>query len=252
MILVAAIKLLVLNSVCAAEIRVMNSGGFSAAYRVLGPEFERASGHRLMTVWGASMGETPDAIPVRLHRGEHADVLIMVGTALDQLIAKGTVTCDIRIDLGRSGIGMAVRKGASRPDISTVDAFKRALLAAKSIAYSDSASGVYVSTVLFQRLAIAGNIMGKSRKIEAEPVGNVVARGEVELGFQQISELLPVPGIDVVGPLPLEIQKTTMFSACSSKAAASPAAARELVKFLSAPTAAPAILNSGLEPVYGK
>lgn len=251
-LVVALINLVLGGTACGAEIRVMNSGGFTAAYRVLAPEFERVTGHRLVTAWGASMGETPDAIPVRLHRGEHADVLIMVGSALDQLIEKGQAACDVRVDLAGSGIGMAVRKGSARPKIGTVEAFKRALLDAKSIAYSDSASGVYLSTVLFQRLGVADTIRGKSRKIEGEPVGNVVARGEAELGFQQISELLPVPGIDVVGPLPPEIQKTTMFSACSSKTATTPDAARALVRFLSSPAAAPAIINSGLEPLGNK
>lgn len=249
MIIVAAINLLVAGNVCGAEIRVMNSGGFSAAYRILAQEFERLSGHHLLTSWGASMGETPDAIPVRLKRREQADVLIMVGSALDRLIEQGSVSCDIRVDLARSGIGMAVRKGASRPDISTVDAFKRTLLAAQSIAYSDSASGVYLSTVLFQRLGIADTVLKKSRKIEGEPVGNVVARGEAELGFQQISELLPVQGIDLVVPLPMEIQKITLFSACSSTSAKYPNAAQALVKYLAAPSAAAAILKSGMEPL---
>lgn len=196
-----------------AEIKVMNSGGFTAAYRDLAPECERATGNKLDTAWGPSMGTTPDAIPVRIKRGEPVDVLIMVGYALGDLIKDGKVVADSRVDLARSGIGMAVRAGASKPDISSVDAFKRALLEAKSIAYSDSASGVYVSSELFQRLGIADQVVGKSKMIPAEPVGAVVARGEAEIGLQQASELLPVPGIDYVGPLPAELQKITVFSA---------------------------------------
>src|SRR5258705_13837657 len=139
----------------AAEVRVMISGGLTAAYKVLVPEFERATGHRVLTAYGPSMGTTVNAIPVRLERGEPVDVLIMVGYALDDLVKKGKVIADSRVDLVKSPIGIAVKSGALRPDISTADAIKRALLAAKSIAYSDSASGVYVSTEMFAKLGIA-------------------------------------------------------------------------------------------------
>ncbi len=252
MIVAVVITLLMAGQICAADIRVMNSGGFSAAYRALTPQFERLSGHHLVTSWGASMGSTPDAIPLRLQRGEQADVLIMVGSALQQLVDQGKVTCDVQVDLARSGIGMAVRHGSPKPDISTVEAFKRTLLAAQSIAYSDSASGVYLATVLFPRLDQGDAIINKSRKIEGEPVGKVVARGEAELGFQQVSELLPIPGIELVGQLPPEIQKITLFSACANSKATMPEAARALVKFLASPAATGAIIKSGLEPLQGK
>ncbi len=144
---------------------------------------------------------------------------------------------------------MAVRAGAPKPDISSPAALKRALLQAKSIAYSDSASGVYVSTELFQRLGIADQVKGKSRMIPAEPVGAVVARGEAEIGFQQMSELLPVAGIDLVGPLPSEVQKITVFSAGVATSAKEPQAARALIRFLASPEAAPAISKTGLEPM---
>jgi len=233
----------------AAEIKVMNSGGFAAAYRDLAPEFERATGNTVATAWGPSMGVAPDAIPMRLQRGEPVDVLIMVGYALGDLIKQGKVVADSRVDLARSKIGMAVRAGAPKPDISSVEAFKRALIAAKSIAYSDSASGVYVSTQLFQRLGIADEVLPKSREIKSERVGNVVARGEAEIGFQQISELLPVQGIDFVGPLPPELQKITVFSAGVAVGAKDPSAAKALIEFLASPAAVPAIKKSGLEPV---
>jgi molybdate transport system substrate-binding protein len=232
-----------------AEIKVMNSGGFTAAYRDLAPECERATGNKLDTAWGPSMGTTPDAIPVRIKRGEPVDVLIMVGYALGDLIKDGKVVADSRVDLARSGIGMAVRAGAPKPDISSVDAFKRALLEAKSIAYSDSASGVYISSELFQRLGITDQVAGKSKMIPAEPVGAVVARGEAEIGLQQASELLPVPGIDYVGPLPAELQKITVFSAGVAAGAKEPDAARALIKCLASPAATAAIKKSGLEPV---
>lgn len=226
----------------------MVSGGFAAAYSELAPAFERRTGHHLTTIWGASMGTTPEAIPVRLERGERADVLIMVGRALERLDGQKKVTCSLRIDLAKSGIGVAVRKGAPRPDISTLDAFRKTLLAASSIAYSDSASGEYLSKVLFPRLGLAGKIEAKSRKIEGEPVGQVVARGAAELGFQQVSELLPVPGIELLGALPAEVQEWTVFSAGANAKSADPAAAQALVNFLASPEAAAAIRKSGMEP----
>lgn len=233
----------------AAEIKVMNSGGFAAAYLELAPEFERATGNTITTAWGPSMGVAPDAIPMRLRRGEPVDVLIMVGYALGDLIKQGKVIADSRVDLARSKMGMAVRAGAPKPDISSVEAFKRALIAARSIAYSDSASGVYVSTELFQRLGIADAVLPKSKEVKSERVGNVVARGEAEIGFQQISELLPVQGIDLVGPLPPELQKITVFSAGVAVGAKDPSAAKALLEFLASPAAIPAIKKSGLEPI---
>jgi len=232
-----------------AEIRVMNSGGFAAAYVDLAPEFERSTENKVITAWGPSMGTAPDAIPVRMGRGEPVDVLIMVGSALGDLIKQGKVIADSRVDLARSGIGMAVRAGAPKPDIGSVEALKRALIEAKSIAYSDSASGVFVSTELFQRLGIADQVMSKSKQIISERVGNVVARGEAEIGFQQISELLPVAGIDFVGPLPNELQRITVFSAGIAVGAKEPDAAKALIKFLASPAAIPAIRKSGLQPV---
>jgi molybdate transport system substrate-binding protein len=153
------------------------------------------------------------------------------------------------VPLARSSIGMAVRAGAPRPDISSVAALKRALLQAKSIAYSASVSGDYLSTELFQRLGIAGEVLPKSRRIEGERVGAVLARGEAEIGFQQISELLPEAGIDIVGPLPAEVQKVSVFSAGVAAASKNPGAAYELIQFLASPNAAEAITRSGLEPL---
>src|SRR6202167_2413823 len=193
-----AAALVLAGSAHAAEVRVMISGGLTAAFKALVPEFERTTGNKVITVYGPSMGTTTNAIPVRLERGEPADVLILVGYALEDLIKQGKVVADSRVDLVKSPIGIAVRSGAPKPDISTADAVRRALLAAKSIAYSDSASGVYVSTEMFQKLGIADAMKDKARKIPAEPVAGVVARGDAEIGFQQISEMLPVPGIDIV------------------------------------------------------
>jgi molybdate transport system substrate-binding protein len=233
----------------AAEVRVMISGGLTAAYKELVPQFERATGNKVITAYGPSMGTTVNAIPIRLERGEPADVLIMVGYALGDLIDKGRVAADSRVDLVTSPIGMAVRAGAPKPDISSTDALKRTLLAAKSIAYSDSASGVYISTELFQKLGIADQVKGKHRAIPAEPVGGVVARGDAELGFQQISELKPVAGIDIVGQLPPEVQKITVFSAGIASVSKEPEAGKALIKFLASPAAAEVIIKSGMEPI---
>lgn len=198
------------------------------------------------------MGTTHNAIPSRLERGEVIDVVIMAGQALADLIEHGKVRADSRVDLVQSKIGMAVKAGAPKPDIATVDALKRTLLAAKSIAYSDSASGVYLSTELFPKLGIADQIKGKTRKIEADPVGGVVAKGEAEIGFQQISELRPVKGIDIVGPLPAGAQRITVFAAGIPVSSTQPEPAKGLIRWLASPAAYTTIRKSGLEPIKGK
>ena len=233
----------------AAEVRVMISGGLTAAYKVLVPEFERVTGHKVLTAYGPSMGTTANAIPVRLERGEPADVLIMVGYALDDLARQGKVIADSRVNLVKSPIGIAVKAGAPKPDIGSADAVRRALLAAKTIAYSDSASGVYVSTEMFDKLGIKDAMKDKARKIPATPVGEIVAHGDAEIGFQQISELRAVEGIDIVGPLPDEIQKITVFSAGIATVAKEPDAGKALIKFLASPAARPEIVKSGMDPI---
>jgi molybdate transport system substrate-binding protein len=246
------VALLLLSSVFHAaaradEIQVVTSGGFTAAYLELVPEYEGATHTKLVTQFGPSMGTTHNAIPVRLERGEAIDVVIMAGPALDELIKQGKVRPGSRVDLVQSSIGMAVKAGAPKPDISTVEALKKTLLAAKSVAYSDSASGVYLSTELFPKLGIADQIKAKSKKIEADPVGGVVATGEFEIGFQQISELRPVKGIDIVGPLPPGAQRVTVFAAGIPTTSTHPDAAKELIQWLASPAAYSAIKKSGLE-----
>jgi molybdate transport system substrate-binding protein len=240
---------LLANAADAAEVRVMISGGLTAAYNALVPEFERLTGNKVITAYGPSMGTTVNAIPIRLERGEPADVLIMVGYALGDLVKQGKVVADSRVDLVKSPIGIAVRSGAPKPDISSADAVKRALLAAKSVAYSDSASGVYVSTEMFGKLGIADAMKDKAKKIPATPVGEIVARGEADLGLQQIAELRPVSGIDVVGPLPPDLQRITVFSAGIAMVSREPDAGRALIKFLASPAASAAIIKSGMEPI---
>ena len=235
-----------------AEIRVITSGAFTEAYKQLAPEFEKTSGHKVISNYGASMGNAPDSIPSRLARGEPVDVLIMAGPALDDLIKQGKVMPGSRVDLVRSSIGFAVKSGAPKPDISTLAKLKQTLLDAKSIAYSASASGVYFSTVLVQKLGVADQVLPKSKRILSERVGTVVARGEAELGLQQVSELVPIPGIDYIGPLPDEVQQNTFFSAGIVVGAKEPDAARAMIKFFTSAAAAPTIAKTGLEPITAK
>jgi molybdate transport system substrate-binding protein len=232
----------------AEELHVMISGGLTAAYNALAPQFERETGHKLVTSYGASMGATPTAIPARLARGEPADVVILARSALDALVQDRRVAKGSEVDLVRSAIGLAVKAGAPVPDISTVEGLKRTLLNARSIAYSDSASGVYVSTELFKRLGIE-QVASKARMIPGTPVGEVVARGEAEVGLQQMSELMAVSGIQLAGPLPDAVQRVTIFSAGVSTTSKSPAGARKLIEFLSSSKAWEAIRRSGIEPI---
>ena len=244
-----AILLLLPAAASAAEVHVMISGGLSAAYSALVPEFEKATGNKVITAYGPSMGTTVNAIPVRLERGEPADVLILVGYALDDLVKQGKAVS--RVDLVNSKIGVAVKAGAPRPDISSAEAIKRALLAAKTVAYSDSASGVYISTEMFDKLGIAAEMKDKAKKIPATPVAEIVAKGEAEIGMQQISELKAIAGVDIVGPLPEALQKVTVFSAGIATVSKEPEAAKALIKFLASPSARETIVNSGLEPIEG-
>jgi len=231
----------------AAEIKVMMSAGFSAAYRDLVPDFERATGHKIVTTRGPSMGDRPEAVPNRIARGEPADVVIVNSEAIDRLIADGKLVAASRTELAHALIGAVVREGAPKPDISTVETLKRTLLEVKSIAYSDSGSGVYLSTVLFPRLGVAERIKDKSKMIPGS-VAQTVARGEHELGFQTMSELLPVKGVDQLGPIPAETQAIQSFSAAVAAGAKEPTAGSALIEYLSSSAAAPAIIKSGMVP----
>ena len=226
------------------EIKVLASIALKSAYLELAPQFERTSGHKLATEWAGT-----DPIMKRLQAGESADLVIAPEKLIDELIALGRIARGSRADIARSAVGVAVKKGAPRPDISSSDALKRALLAAKSIAYSSGPSGVYLAG-LFRRMGIAGELR---QKVTQTPpgtfVGEVVARGEAEIGFQQVAELLHVgSAIDFVGPLPPDIQQVTVFSGGIHAAAKAPAAARELLRFLAGPDAAAVIRKKGMEP----
>ena len=247
--------LLAAGSAFAADVQVMISSGFYGAYSELGPAFERASGHHLVTTRGPSMGDSPESIPARLARGEIADLVILDGNAAEELGQKGLVRAESKIELARSLIGMVVREGAAKPDIGSVESFRQTLLAAKSIAYSDSGSGTYLSTTLFAKLGIAEQVAPKSRKVRGppsgEPVAAVVARGEAEIGFQQVSELIHVPGISFVGAIPAELQPKFSFAAALTSTARQPDAAAALIRFLASPEAAPVIRKAGLAPPAG-
>ena len=214
------------SAASAADIKVMISAGFFKVYAELGPAFEKSTGHKLVTTRGPSLGDSPEAIPTRLARGEQADVLIMDGHGADILDTRDLIRAGSRMPLAESFIGMVVRAGQPKPDISTVEGLRKTLLAAKSIAYSDSSSGTYLSTVGFKKLGVADEIAGRTRKVRGppsgEPVAAVVARGEAEIGFQQVAELINVPGADFVGTVPAEIQPPTFSSARCRRARNSP------------------------------
>ena len=249
---IALVALSAVRPAFAADIHVMISSGFYGVYSEMAPAFEHASGHHLITTRGPSMGDSPEAIPARLARGEAADVVILDGGSADELARKGLLRAGSKVELARSLIGMVVREGDAKPDIGSVESFRQTLLAAKSIAYSDSGSGTYLSTKLFPRLGLADQIAGKSRKVRGppsgEPVAAVVARGEAEIGFQQVSELIHVPGISFVGTIPAELQPVFSFAGALTDTARQGEAATALIRFLASAEARPVILKAGLVP----
>jgi molybdate transport system substrate-binding protein len=227
----------------AARITVLASNAVKEALAELVPEFERASPHRVVTVWGG----TPD-ISARIGDGEVCDLVILPDARIDTLIAQGRLKAGGRVDIARSGIGVAVSAGARRPDISSAAALKAALLAARAIVLSSGPSSLYLAD-LFQRLGIAAAIRSKIVQIgPGLPVAAALARGEGEIGFTQVSELKSAPGIDFLGPLPAEIQHITVWSAGLHAAAPAPEGAAALVEFLRGPDAADVIKRSGMEP----
>ncbi len=235
--------LMLAGTAAAAEIQVIASVAFREVYLELVPQFEQMHKHKVV----ASFSSSPD-IMKRAKAGESADLFILASGSVDELIKLGRIVPGSRVDLAKSGMGIAVHTGAPKPDISSSDAVKRALLAAKSIGYSSGTSGAYI-TELFQQMGIADELKPKLRQAPlGVPVGELIARGEVEIGFHQMSELLPVAGIDILGPLPADIQQFTVYSAGVSTGAKTPDAAKELAKFLTAPGTVPLIRKKGMEP----
>jgi molybdate transport system substrate-binding protein len=227
----------------AAEIRVIGSPGTRAPYTQLVPGFEKATGNKVVTVWGGV-----NEVAKRVGDGETADVVMLPAPQIDGLIKQGKLIPESRVDVAKSGIGVAVRAGAPKIDISSAEGIKKALLAAKTIAYSTGPSGVHIEA-LIRQWGLADQL--KSKIVPPRPnvpIGEVVASGDAEIGFQQVSELLPVKGIDYLGPLPPDIQEITVFSAGVHKSAGAADAGRALLKFLTAPEAAPIIKKTGMEP----
>ncbi|RAI42945.1 extracellular solute-binding protein [Rhodoplanes roseus] len=242
-LMAAALASLVAFVADAAELRVISTQAPEQAYRALVPEFEKASGHKVTTVFSGTVD-----IDRRLASGEIYDVLIMARPSIDAHTASGKVVADSRIDLARSGIVLAVRAGTPRPDIGTTDAFKKTLLSAKSIGYSTGPSGVYLIK-LFQRLGITDEIKGKLVQTPTGVfVGSILSNGEVEIGLQQVSELIAFPGCDIVGPLPADIQQMTQFTGSVMVGAKEVAAAREWLKYLVSPAGAAAFRKTGMDP----
>jgi molybdate transport system substrate-binding protein len=227
----------------AAEIKVLASNAIKEAYLELVPQFEKSSENKVVTTWAGTVD-----IMKRMAAGETFDLVIMAGASLDELVKRGNIVPGSRVDLVKSGVGVAVRTGAPKPDISSGDALKKTLLAAKSVGLSTGPSGVYVAG-LFQRMGIADEIKPKLKQVPpGVPVGTIIASGEAEIGFQQVSELIHVSGIDYIGPLPADVQHITVFSGGIHAGAKQPDAAKALVKFITAPAAVPVIKKHGLEP----
>jgi molybdate transport system substrate-binding protein len=227
----------------AAEINVISTQATEEAYKELVAQFEKASGHKVTTFFSGTLN-----VQKKLAAGEPYDLILMAGPAIDEQIKLGKAVAGSRVDIAKSGTGLAVRKGAAKPDISSADALKKTLLTAKSIGYSTGPSGLYMLSV-FEKLGIAEQVKGKLKQTPSGVfVGTLIASGDAEIGFQQISELVHFAGIDYVGPLPGELQRMTMFSTGIHSGAKQADAARALVKFLTAPAAAAVIRKHGLEP----
>ena len=231
------------------EFSVMTSGAFTAAHLALTPQLARITNKKIITA-STSVGTGDGSIPNRLKRGEVVDIVIVADDLLQQLMTDGLVQREGYTRVARSTIGMAVRAGAPKPDISTAAALKQTLLQAKSIGYSASVSGQYLTTELLQRLGIANEVLPKCRQITGgERTGAVCARGDVELAFQQISELLPVPGIAHITPLPADLQKVAAFGVGIAATCPDAALARQVITFLASLEAAPTIAKTGMEPL---
>jgi molybdate transport system substrate-binding protein len=239
----ALVAMLFGSAAQAAEIKVIGSPGFREAYNALVPQFEKATGNHVTTIW-----DGVNNVATRVAAGETADVVILPVAQIEELIRKGRLVTGSRVDVAKSGIGVAVKTGAEKPDLRSGETLKAALLKAKSIAHSTGPSGVHMARLL-QQWGIADAVKTKIIIAPSDtPVGDMLARGQAEIGFQQVSELIHIKGIDYLGPLPDDVQEVTVFAAALHEFASAPNAAKALVEFLSAPAAAPAIRKSGMEP----
>lgn len=231
------------SSALAAEIKVLSTQATEDAYKELVPQFEKASGHKVTTVFTGTLGANK-----RLADGETYDLLIMSSASIDEHLKSGKLAAGSRVDLAKSGVGIGVKAGAAKPDISSVEALKKTLLAAKSIGYSTGPSGIYIVS-LFDKLGIADAVKPKLKQTPTGVfVGTLIASGEAEIGVQQVSELSHFPGVDYVGPLPEAVQRYTTFSSGVPADAKQAEAAKALVKFITAPAAAEAYQKRGMQP----
>ena len=229
-----------------AEIKVLTAGAFKQVLLALLPAFEQQTGHKVSVD-----NDTVGALTKRIDGGETFDLAVLTPAAVDDLAPKGKFVAGSRKNLARVGVGVVVKEGAPKPDIGSVDAFKKALLAAKSVAYIDPAaggsSGIYVAGLL-DKLGIAGEVKPKAKLIPGGAVAQHIANGEAELGIHQISEILPVKGATLVGPLPAEIQNYTVYAAGLGANAKESAAAKMLLDALSGPAGAEVLKSKGMEP----
>lgn len=232
------------------EITVFCSGACYAVMEELGPAFESLSGRKVRLVSASSMGSSPESIPSRLREGQYADLLIMAASELDNLVAQGLARAGSRVDLVHSKIGMVVQAGCPRPDIRTKESFEQVLLNAKSIGYSASASGRYLAKEGFAKLGQPryDQVMAKAKEVVKDRVGTWVARGDLEIGFQQVSELLPVSGTEYCGTIPPPYQQVTIFSIGVAASSRQPEEVRSLIDYLTSPSASATIRRWGMEP----
>jgi len=242
-VVIALAAVFALPTASFAQVKVILSGGFSAAYRELLPEFERTSGITVTTTSGGFQGDGPNTIGAQLRRGVPADVVIMNRAGLSQLIAEGRIVAGTNVDLAQTYLGVAVRAGAPKPDISTVDAFKQTLLRAKSVTFDSSTTGIYLTTTLFPRLGIAGEMAGKSTTSGVA----AVASGDAEIAVQPVSEILPVKGVDLIGTIPADVQYVAVFSAAVVAGSKETDASKRLIAFLASEGATAAIKKAGME-----
>jgi len=242
-VVVAAAGLLLSQPGHAAEIKLLASGATHETCNDLIPLFEKASGHKVQVTFAGTVN-----IKKRMAAGEVFDVVFMARPEIDAFIQQGKMLPGSRVDLMKSGVGAAVKAGAPRPDISSPESLKKALLAAKSIGYSSGPSGMYM-VKLFERMGIAEQVKPKLiQTVSPTRVGVLVARGDAGIGFQQVSELIHESGIDFLGPLPAGVQEITVFSAALLNGVTQPDAAKALVKFFTGPEAATVIKKHGMEP----
>ncbi|MDR0207675.1 MAG: substrate-binding domain-containing protein [Pseudomonas putida] len=234
----------------AADVHVLASTALKPLFEKLAPKFEAQSGDRLVFAWGASYGDGPDTLPVRLGNGQRADVVVMIRDALDKQVEQGRVRVESVQDLADSRIGLAVQVGAPRPDIGSVEGLRRTLLDAKSVAFSSGVSGIYLVSSLFPNMGIAEQLGPKSIVIEAPRlVGQALLEGKAQVGLQQMSELLAVPGIEIIGPLPDEVQRVNIIAAAVTTHALHVEQAEALIRFMQSPESAQDMEASGFGPV---